>query len=372
MQPLGDLGKYVYIHNKMIYEEKIITVPTAPPYNLVAEENMQQGSNIEQQDVEISGDGEADSIRSHDVQSEDIINLELPNGDGHIQDHVCQEVPLEWQKDVTSFCCEKHIVAAINSYQRRFFCSLGYKRTVKPNPEKNLRGRINVACINGLDHFRKGTHNIPTTRKKQRVNFVSCEMKIYINQQQNGMWVLRTFESEHITNHGEPAHLTGREVFKSSRQAKKLTDPVTKSLLKEFKKVNAPNNNIAARLSEKFGVNYTPKDVANRIAKMGDLMNDSDKENIDQFLEEIVAGGGSVYAKYHEDNQEKCRVLIIQTDYMRRDLNMTRPKLFINDTTFGTNSEHFKVIFDYILVSQKENFILDTYCNLQISGNCQN
>ena len=63
-------------------------------------------------------------------------------------------------------------------------------------------------------------------------------MKIYINQQQNGMWVLRTFESEHITNHGEPAHLTGREVFKSSRQAKKLTDPVTKSLLKEFKKVN--------------------------------------------------------------------------------------------------------------------------------------
>ena len=26
-----------------------------------------------------------------------------------------------WQKDVTSFCCEKHIVAAINWYQRRFF-----------------------------------------------------------------------------------------------------------------------------------------------------------------------------------------------------------------------------------------------------------
>ena len=24
MQPLGDLGKYVYIHNKMIYEEKMI------------------------------------------------------------------------------------------------------------------------------------------------------------------------------------------------------------------------------------------------------------------------------------------------------------------------------------------------------------
>lgn len=62
-------------------------------------------------------------------------------------------------------------------------------------------------------------------------------------------------------------------------------------------------------------------------------------------------------AEYVIVGTERCRVLVIMSHYMEVDLNMTRPKVFINDTTFNTNEEGFKVcsflitlqssIFDY-------------------------
>ena len=71
-------------------------------------------------------------------------------------------------------------------------------------------------------------------------------------------------------------------------------------------------------------------------------MSESDFLNVNTFLEEIIVGGGDVFAKYHEDTN-KCRVLIIMTKYQKIYLNLSRPKVFVNDTTFGTNSENFKV-----------------------------
>ena len=71
-------------------------------------------------------------------------------------------------------------------------------------------------------------------------------------------------------------------------------------------------------------------------------MSESDSDNVKIFLDEIVEGGGDVYAKYH-DGSNKCRLLIIMTKYQKIDLNLSRPKVFINDTTFGTNAENFKV-----------------------------
>ena len=63
-------------------------------------------------------------------------------------------------------------------------------------------------------------------------------------------------------------------------------------------------------------------------------MSESDLLNVNTFLEEIIDGGGDT---------NKCRVLIIMTKYQKIDLNLSRPKVFVNDTTFGTNSENFKV-----------------------------
>ena len=45
----------------------------------------------------------------------------------------------------------------MNWFPRTNKCSLGYKRTVKPNPERKVKGRLNFSCIYGLDHYRKGT-----------------------------------------------------------------------------------------------------------------------------------------------------------------------------------------------------------------------
>ena len=221
------------------------------------------------------------------------------------------------------------MINAVNHFQRTNKCNLGCKRTVLPDPQKKRKGRLNFACIHGLYHHREAIHPKPSIRKKQRVNFVGCEMKIFINQQQDGYWVLRSFQTEHTKASGEPAHLTGIDVYNSSRQAKELVDEEALPLLKEFQSVNAPTSAIADRLSDKYGVNYTRKDVTNRINnKIQALMSDSDLSNLNLSLEEIVQGGGEVFAKYH-DNSDKCRVLIIMTQYQKIDLNLISPKVFV-------------------------------------------
>ena len=88
---------------------------------------------------------------------------------------------------------------------------------------------------------------------------------------------------------------------------------------------------------------YTRKDIANCIEnKLQALMSESDSNNVKVLLDEIVEGGGDMYAKFH-DSSNKWRLLIIMTKYQKIDLNLNRPRVFINDTTFGTNSENFKV-----------------------------
>lgn len=272
-------------------------------------------------------------------------HLDLPDGEMHIPRHICiMDIPTDWKSNVTSFCCPNSVLNAINWFQKENHCCLGFKRTVKPNPEKHVKGRLNFACIHGINHHRKNIHPKPKIREIQRVNDVGCQMKIFINQQKNGEWLLRSFDTEHVNASGDPAHLTGIDVYKSSRKAKAMVDQEALNLLKEFRAVNAPTNAVADRLSEKFGVNYTRQDIANRINnKLGALLSEeSDVLNVNTFLEEIVEGGGEVFAKYHEDSN-KCRILLIMTKYQKIDLNLSRPRVFINDTTFGTNTENFKV-----------------------------
>ena len=168
-------------------------------------------------------------------------------------------------------------------------------------------------------------------------------MKININKQKDGNWILRRFQVNHINAAGEPALLTGLDVFKSSRKAKEMVDTEAFELLKDFRSVNASTNSVAERLSYKYGVNNKRKDITNRINNKVDLlMSHSDSANMNTFLDDIVQVGGDVYAKYQADTN-KCRVLIIMTKYQKIDLNLSRPRVFVKDTTFGTNSENFKI-----------------------------
>ena len=205
-----------------------------------------------------------------DSEDEETEGLPIPfqeNMNTRQENQTCDmSVPAEWVSGVTSFCCIKSVVNAVNANQSSNHCVLGYKRTVQPQPEKNVRGRVNFVCIHGLDHERK-QKRAPKIRKKQRVNNVGCTMQININQQKEGRWVLRAFIPDHVNPAGEPVHMTGEDVFKYSQKAKQVVDGQVMEQIKEFRAVRAPTAAIAERLSDKFGVNYTRKDITNRLNK---------------------------------------------------------------------------------------------------------
>ena len=122
--------------------------------------------------------------------------------------------------------------------------------------------------------------------------------------------------------------VAGPDVYKVSRQAKAAVDKRAKEYIDELRQVNAPTSAIANRLTNVLDVQ----------------LDKSDKKNVDVFLHEIKQGGGKVMAKYIEGSN-KCRVLVIMTHYMLLDLSMSKPRVFVNDTTFNTNEEGFKVHF---------------------------
>ena len=118
----------------------------------------------------LGGEDDETGGEEDDTLNED---LALPNGDAHIPTHPCKmDIPTDWKSGVTSFCCEKSVVNAINWFQRTNHCCLGYARTVKPNPEKKVKGRLNFACIHGISHYRKNILPIPKIHETQRVNYV--------------------------------------------------------------------------------------------------------------------------------------------------------------------------------------------------------
>ena len=68
------------------------------------------------------------------------IPQELNIDDGHIPAHDCHlEEPRDWIPGETIFCCERSAVHAVNAYQKSNHCCMGIKRTVTPNPEKNIK-----------------------------------------------------------------------------------------------------------------------------------------------------------------------------------------------------------------------------------------
>ena len=116
------------------------------------EREYQEARRQEDEDWDDIDDEEEDA----NLQEDGFEDLNLPDGDSHIAEHSCDmSIPTEWTPGLTSFCCEKSVVNAINWFQSTNHCALGYKRTVKPNLEKYVKGRLNFVCIYGLKHHRK-------------------------------------------------------------------------------------------------------------------------------------------------------------------------------------------------------------------------
>ena len=112
-------------------------------------------------------------------------------------------------------------------------------------------------------------------------------------------------------------------------------------------KVNAPTKEIADDLHRETGVHFTTKDIINCAKKYEDDIKDGQNVKLEDYLHEIIGGTenteskGKVFVKY--DENKLIRVLTISTAIQQEELKLAKPKVFYTDTTFGTNSEQYKV-----------------------------
>ena len=100
--------------------------------------------------------------------------------------------------------------------------------------------------------------------------------------------------------------------------------------------------NIAAMLNSKggHGQTYDAQFVRNIKAKLDKT--DGNAKTVEEALAEIVDKGGEVrYTK--KDRTNNVETMLVQTEEQKKHLLKGKPTLFQSDTTFGTQSEKFKL-----------------------------
>ena len=127
--------------------------------------------------------------------------------------------------------------------------------------------------------------------------------------------------------------------FFSHQQSRKL-DEEDNDFVKELLKVKAYPRNIANALTERTGKDFTAQDVRNLIARIKDT--EENETSVDESLGQIRDGGGEVRYK-KEEGSDNVDVLWVQTKDMKDQLKQTKPLVFECDTTFGTQTEGYKL-----------------------------
>ena len=170
-------------------------------------------------------------------------------------------------------------------------------------------------------------------RPSQRLKFTKCPVKVNLNEQDDGSWMVTSCVLQHS------GHPVTEQNFLSHQQARKLTEE-DKQFVKGL--INARTNprNIADVLNERTGMQFTSQAVRNLINKIkGDA---KDTKTVETVLGDIRDAGGDVrYRK--EDETNNVDVLWIQTREMKNMLARCKPQVFECDTTFGTQSEGYKL-----------------------------
>ena len=103
----------------------------------------------------------------------------------------------------------------------------------------------------------------------------------------SGIWVVRKYQSNHVKENGDVAHIAGEEVYKLSRNKQKLVEGDVFEKLKSYTKLNAPTTTIAEKLSTCFDVDFEIKDILNRKKKLVDIMGETVDDNISLFLNNL-------------------------------------------------------------------------------------
>ena len=136
-------------------------------------------------------------------------------------------------------------------------------------------------------------------------------------------------------------------MYANYNTTKKKFEEIVKTNVIKLKRVNAPSKEIADDLLKETGCHFTTKDIINRAQKYDNDIKEGRNVKLEDYLHEIINGNGStktkgkVFAKY--DENRLIRVLTISTAVQQDELKLAKPKVFYADTTFGTNSQNYKV-----------------------------
>ena len=229
------------------------------------------------------------------------------------------------------FPSEEVAVASIQSWSAKALCPLSrirYQKGFEKNGEYT-KGRRCYQCPHGVKRKSKAT----ASRPAQRLKFTKCPVKINLNEQDDGSWLVTSCILQHC------GHPVTEENFLSHQQARKLSED-DKKFVKGLIKAKTNPRNIADVLSERTGMHLTSQSVRNFINKIKD--SDRDTKSVETVLGDIRDAGGDVRYK-KEDDTNKVNVLWIQTKEMKSMLSRCKPLVFECDTTFGTQSEGYKL-----------------------------
>ena len=165
------------------------------------------------------------------------------------------------------------------------------------------------------------------------------QVKVAIAEQQDGSW-----ETVNCMVDKHDGHPISEEAFMSRKRHKNI-DQSDQKLLEDLIAGSADPQNIADVLNQRkdMGSTYDAQFIRNVRSK---IHNKKDIKTIEEALNDIIQDGGTVRYK-KKDGSDDVNVLTVQTSDMRTHLGTCTPTLFQADTSFGTQSEGYKL---YIMV----------------------
>ena len=192
---------------------------------------------------------------------------------------------------------------------------------MKPDGER-IKGRRCYQCSHGIKFTSKASEKRPW----QRLKFKGCPVKVNLNEQEDGTWMVTSLVLEHM------GHPVTKANFYNHQVARKLDTP-DKEYVKELLKARANPKNIANVLTQRKGPSYNAQVVRNLIARIN--VDEQAVASVEESLGELVDNGGEVRYK-KQNNNDNVEVIWVQTRDMRSQLSKSSPRVFECDTTFGT------------------------------------
>ena len=237
---------------------------------------------------------------------------------------------IEVMKPRIVFKNKEEAVASIDKWCQETFNLLTKVRRQQPGVRngKRIKGQRGYKCAYGVE---RKTRSKDEQRPFQRVKYSGCPIKVQINEQDDGSWMVTSCVNEH------EGHDTSENNYLN--QNKKL-DGEDENFIMGMVDIQANNKNIAEVLSKKTGKAFNSQDVRNIVSRIKE--NEKDEETIEEILADVRLSGGEVKYK-KKDGTNDVNVLFIQTLSMKKKLIRNKPQLFESDTTFGTQVEGYKL-----------------------------